>query len=74
MVSTSMGEVVPLSGKEMRKLFLKAGYEIVPGGGKGSHWKLKRKGYPTVIIPNHKELATGTEHALRKMLGNTRKA
>jgi predicted RNA binding protein YcfA (HicA-like mRNA interferase family) len=59
---------MPLSGKEMRKLFLKAGYEIVPGGGKGSHWKLKKKGHPTVTIPNHKELATGTEHALKKAL------
>jgi len=58
---------VPTSGKEMRKLFVKAGYEIVPGG-KGSHWKLKKKGCPTVIIPDHKELKTGTEHALRKLL------
>jgi len=59
---------VPISGKEIRKLFIKAGYEIVPGGGKGSHWKLKKKNCPTVTIPNHKELATGTEHALRKIL------
>jgi predicted RNA binding protein YcfA (HicA-like mRNA interferase family) len=59
---------VPISGKAMRKLFIEAGYEIVPGGGKGSHWKLKKKECPTVIIPNHKELATGTEHALKKTL------
>lgn len=26
---------VPLSGKELRKLFYDAGYELVPGGGKG---------------------------------------
>jgi predicted RNA binding protein YcfA (HicA-like mRNA interferase family) len=59
---------VPISGKDMRKLFYDAGYELVVGGGKGSHWKLKKKGYPTVIIPNHKELKKGTEHTLRKML------
>ncbi len=47
--------MVPISGKEMRKLFYKAGYELVPGAGKGSHWKLS-KGSETVIIPNHKEL------------------
>jgi hypothetical protein len=41
------GVLMPLSGKEMRKLFLEAGYEIEPGGGKGSHWKLKKKGCPT---------------------------
>jgi len=45
----------------------------VPGGGKGSHWKLKKKGCATVIIPNHKELATGTEHALRKLLESVKK-
>jgi len=52
----------------MRKLFLRAGYEIVPGGGKGSHWKLKKKGLATIIIPNHRELKPGTEHSLRKLL------
>lgn len=57
---------MPISGKEMRKLFLRAGYEIVPGG-KGSHWKL-RKGKKTVIIPEHKELKKGLEHALQKIL------
>ena len=64
---------MPISGKDMRKLFLEAGYEIIPGGGKGSHWKLKKKGCPMIIIPNHKELATGTEHALKKMLDSLKK-
>ena len=41
---------MPISGKEMRKLFYKAGYELVSGAGKGSHWKLA-KGNETVIIP-----------------------
>ncbi|NGX45216.1 MAG: hypothetical protein K940chlam2_00359 [Chlamydiae bacterium] len=45
---------MPLSGKEMRKLFLEVGYEIDPGGGKGSHWKLKKARCPTAIIPNPK--------------------
>lgn len=59
---------MPVSGKDMRKLFYDEGYELVPGAGKGSHWKLKKKGCPTVIIPNHKELKSGTEHSLRKTL------
>ncbi len=59
---------MPLSGKEMRKLFYDAGYEVVPGGGKGSHWKMRKAGCLPVIIPNDKELAKGTEHALRKIL------
>ena len=45
---------MPTSGKDIRKLFLKQGYSVESGGGKGSHWKLKRKDSPTVIIPNHK--------------------
>jgi predicted RNA binding protein YcfA (HicA-like mRNA interferase family) len=59
--------LVPISGKDMRKLFYDAGYELVPGG-KESHWKLKKKGGSTIIIPNHKELKNGPEHALRKIL------
>lgn len=55
----------------MRKLFYKAGYELVSGAGKGSHWKLS-KGKHTVIIPNHRELKKGTEHGLRKKLEETR--
>lgn len=60
---------MPISGKEMCKLFQKAGYVLVPGG-KGSHIKLKKKGCPTVIIPGHKELATGIEHSLMKLLNS----
>ena len=59
---------MPISGKGMRKLFLKAGYKVDPGGGKGSHWKLKKPGKPTVIIPDHKTLKPGTEHSLKKLL------
>lgn len=59
---------MPISGKDLAKLFIKVGYEIVLGAGKGSHIKLKKAGCPTVIIPNHRELKKGTEHALRKIL------
>ncbi len=59
---------MPISGKDLLKLFYNEGYELVPGAGKGSHWKLKKSGFPTVIIPNHKELKPGTEHNLRKIL------
>ena len=58
---------MPISGKGMMKLFFEKGYVLV-AGGKGSHLKLKKKDNPTVIIPNHKELKKGTEHALRKIL------
>lgn len=63
---------MPISGKEMRKLFYEVGYELVSGGGKGSHWKLKKKGRLTVIIPNHRELKRGLELALMKILDKGR--
>jgi predicted RNA binding protein YcfA (HicA-like mRNA interferase family) len=59
---------MPISGKDMRKLFYDIGYELVEGARKGSHWKLKKKSCATVIIPNHKTLKPGTEHTLRKIL------
>lgn len=58
---------MPISGKDLCKLFEKVGYKLV-SGGKGSHMKLKKKGYPTIIIPDHKELKKGLEHALIKFL------
>jgi len=59
---------MPLSGKKMRALYEKQGYVVVPGQGKGSHFKLKKKGQPTMTIPNHKELKKGMERALLKAL------
>ena len=58
---------MPLSGKEMIKLFKKKGFEEAKGQGKGSHRKL-RKGNKTVIVPDHKELKKGLERALLKTL------
>jgi predicted RNA binding protein YcfA (HicA-like mRNA interferase family) len=55
---------MPMSGKEMVKAYLKAGWKTVKGG-KGSHWKV-RKGNRTQIIPNHKELDKGLERKLIK--------
>jgi len=59
---------VPISGKEMVRLFEKQGYTIVKGAGKGSHVKMKKIGSENVTIPMHKELRKGTEHALKKVL------
>jgi predicted RNA binding protein YcfA (HicA-like mRNA interferase family) len=62
---------MPLSGKNMVKLFQKAGYEIVKGQGKGSHVKLRKNGI-MAIVPNHRELKKGTESALLKQLEATK--
>ena len=58
---------MPISGKDLAKIFIKKGFEEIKGQGKGSHMKL-RKGKITAIIPMHKELKKGTEKALRKKL------
>lgn len=58
---------MPKSGKEVAKLFEKKGFIKIKGRGKGSHMKY-RKGNKTAIIPDHKELRKGTEHALLKLL------
>jgi hypothetical protein len=51
---------VPLSMSTdaMVKLALDEGYAIVPGGGKGSHIKLRADGNPMIIVPaNRKSLS-----------------
>ena len=58
---------MPKTAKEMIKLYKENGYEIVKGGGKGSHIKM-RKGNKTAVIPNHGELKRGLERALLKQL------
>jgi predicted RNA binding protein YcfA (HicA-like mRNA interferase family) len=58
---------VPISGKELAKLFKKKGFIEIKKQGKGSHMKL-RKGKITVIIPAHKELKKGLERSLMKKL------
>ncbi len=59
---------MPISSKDIIKLFKKAGYKVIPSAGKGSHHKLKKANSPTVTVPNHKELAKGTEKALLNIL------
>lgn len=59
---------MPISGKELAKLFMKKGYVLE--WGKGSHMKLRKKGKKTVVIPNHKELSFGLEKALLKRLAS----
>ena len=58
---------MPISGKELIKIFKKNGFKEVKTAGKGSHSKL-RKGKKTVIIPAHKELKKGLEKSLMKQL------
>ena len=60
---------MPISGKDMVKLFEKKGYRVIKNAGKGSHVKLRNLEGNMVIIPQHKELKKGTENSLKKKLG-----
>ena len=54
-----------LSGKEVVSIFKKFGFEVF--NQKGSHVKLRRiknASKEILIIPNHKELDTGTTRAI----------
>ena len=54
-----------LSGKEMMKILSKEGFKVV--GRRGSHIRMKKSTEPrnlVMIIPDHKELAIGTFHAI----------
>ena len=56
---------MPLSGKDMLKLYLKDGWTLLRQ--KGSHVQVNKDGQ-TVTIPMHRELKKGTEHDLFKKL------
>lgn len=56
---------MPLSGKEMLALYLKAGW--IRLSSRGSHVKVG-KGASRQIIPLHKELKRGLEQKLLKIL------
>ena len=60
---------MPISGKAMLKMFLKAGWEILRQ--KGSHVTIGKDGQ-VETIPLHRELAKGTEHGLIKRLRDTK--
>ena len=56
---------MPLSGKQMLRLYIKAGWIKI--SQKGSHVKVG-KGDQREIIPMHKELRKGLEQSLLKKL------
>lgn len=56
---------MPISGKDLVKEFVAAGWVIK--SQRGSHVKLEKAG-KIIIIPLHRELKKGTEHAIRRFL------
>lgn len=56
-----------ISSKEMIHYFERAGFKVV-SGGKGSHTKMQKTGFPMVIVPMERELPRGTVNNLWKIL------
>jgi predicted RNA binding protein YcfA (HicA-like mRNA interferase family) len=56
---------MPISGKDLKREFEKAGWSVK--NQEGSHVKMEKNGQ-IAIIPMHRELKRGLEHALRKRL------
>lgn len=62
---------MPMSGKEMRKLFEQAGWVVIRQ--KGSHSQMRSASGEMETIPMHRELKKGLERALLKRLGGKKK-
>ena len=58
--------LLPVSGKQMVKVFIKVGFQI--DRQRGSHIVMS-KGDAMLVIPNHETVAKGTERALIKDAG-----
>lgn len=64
-----MGRIPQISGREMVKILIKAGFYFV--GQESSHIKLRRpynEQIQTVIIPDHKEIRQGTFRNILRMV------
>ncbi len=68
-----MGEHLPvLSGREAARAFEKAGFQIQPGRGKGSHIALfDPRTRKLLTVPDHRELKRGMLRGLIREAGPT---
>jgi predicted RNA binding protein YcfA (HicA-like mRNA interferase family) len=65
-----MSKLPRISGQECTKALAKVGFYLARQ--KGSHMILERDAPPaTVVVPNHKELDTGTLRAIIRSVGLT---
>jgi len=62
-----LGRLGNISGKRAVKAFEKLGYQIARQTG--SHIILRHQNWPTLTIPNHKELAPGLLRAIISQAG-----
>lgn len=67
-----MTDLPSVSWRQAIAAFGKAGFEVVPKRGKGSHTVMKKRGHRfRLTIPHHRDLKEGTLRALIKASGWT---
>lgn len=62
---------MPMTTREAERLLLEAGFREVKGGGKGSHRKFTKAGYPRPVnlTAHGKELSRQVEDSVRQAVG-----
>jgi predicted RNA binding protein YcfA (HicA-like mRNA interferase family) len=67
------GRLPSVSTRDVVRAFERAGFQIVPGQGKGSHIAMARENLPNVIlvIPHRKDVSRGLLRALIRQSGMT---
>jgi len=66
------GRLPSVSVRDAVRAFGRAGFQIVPGRGKGSHIAMARDDWPAIlVIPAHGDVARGTLRALIRQSGLT---
>jgi predicted RNA binding protein YcfA (HicA-like mRNA interferase family) len=63
--------VFPLKTDKLERYIQRNGWEVVPGGGKGSHTKYRRNGQ-MIVIPQGKEVSLTVQSSTARTLGLTR--
>jgi len=66
------GRLPSMSVREVVRAFERAGFQVVPARGKGSHITMARDDWPAIlVIPSHGEVRRGTLRALLRQSGLT---
>jgi predicted RNA binding protein YcfA (HicA-like mRNA interferase family) len=66
------GRLPSLSVRDVIRTFERAGFQVIPGRGKGSHVAMASQDWPAIlIIPSHGDVPRGTLRALIRQSGLT---
>lgn len=64
---------LPLQASKLERWILSQGWELVAGGGKGSHAKYRRDGRQMIVLPYAKDVSSGVLSTIAQTIGVTRR-